>query len=340
MKKIIWLIVALPLLVISCKNNSKIEDYVTIKGKLNSGDIEKITIQGRGYSKDIEVDNNGMFSDTLKITNGVFAMVNGNDRITLFLKNGYNLNLEFKGDKFSDGIVYTGKGAVTNNFMEDKRSFYMSDLANPKTYFKLDKEAYKAKVAEAKSILKEFKDKAKNLDSIIDKADARNDEMFFGYIDSNYEKMHNNMVKFAKGKVSPVFKNYENSKGGTTSLKDLRGKYVYLDIWATWCAPCKAEIPYLKALEKEFRGKNIEFVSISVDKPNAHKTWKEMVKNEELGGIQLFADNNFESEFIVEYGINSIPRFILLDPEGNIVDADAVRPSNPRLKELLKELGI
>ncbi|WP_457609918.1 TlpA family protein disulfide reductase [Lutibacter sp.] len=340
MKKIIWLIVALPLLVISCKNNNKIEDYVTIKGKLNSGDIEKITIQGRGYSKDIEVDNNGMFSDTLKITNGVFAMVNGNDRITLFLKNGYNLNLEFKGDKFSDGIVYTGKGAVTNNFMEDKRSFYMSDLANPKTYFKLDKEAYKAKVAEAKSILKEFKDKAKNLDSIIDKADARNDEMFFGYIDSNYEKMHSNMVKFAKGKVSPVFENYENSKGGTTSLKDLRGKYVYLDIWATWCAPCKAEIPYLKALEKEFRGKNIEFVSISVDKPNAHKTWKEMVKNEELGGIQLFADNNFESEFIVEYGINSIPRFILLDPEGNIVDADAVRPSNPRLKELLKELGI
>ncbi|MCF6169319.1 TlpA disulfide reductase family protein [Lutibacter sp.] len=340
MKKIIWLIVALPLLIISCENNNKVEDYVTIKGKLKSGDIEKITIQGRGYSKDIEVDSNGTFSDTLKITNGVFAMVNGNDRITLFLKNGYNLNLEFKGDKFSDGIVYTGKGAVTNNFMEDKRSFYMSDLANPKTYFKLDKEAYKAKVAEAKSILKGFKDKAKNLDSIIDKADARNDKMFFGYIDSNYEKMHSNMVKFAKGKVSPVFKNYENSKGGTTSLKDLRGKYVYLDIWATWCAPCKAEIPYLKALEKEFRGKNIEFVSISVDKPNAHKTWKEMVKNEELGGIQLFADNNFESEFIVEYGINSIPRFILLDPEGNIVDADAVRPSNPRLKELLKELGI
>lgn len=340
MKKIIWLIVVLPLLVISCKNNNKVGDYVAIKGKLKSGDVEKITIQGRGYSKDIEVDKNGAFSDTLKITNGVFAMVNGNDRITLFLKNGYNLNLEFKGDKFSDGIVYTGKGAVTNNFMEDKRSFYMSDLANPKTYFKLDKEAYKTKVAEAKSILKGFKDKAKNLDSIIDKADARNDAMFFGYIDSNYEKMHSNMVKFAKGKVSPIFKNYENSNGGTTSLEDLRGKYVYLDIWATWCAPCKAEIPYLKALEKEFRGKNIEFVSISVDKPNAHKTWKEMVKNEELGGIQLFADNNFESEFIVEYGINSIPRFILLDPEGNIVDADAVRPSNPKLKELLKELGI
>ena len=170
--------------------------------------------------------------------------------------------------------------------------------------------------------------------------DERNDDMFFGYIESNYEKMHENVMRFAKGKPSPTFINYENSKGGTTSLVDLKGKYVYIDVWATWCAPCKAEIPHLKALEKEFEGKNIEFVSISVDRPEAHETWVQMVKNESLGGVQLFADNNFESEFILEFGISSIPRFILLDPQGNIVDSDAERPSNPKLKELFLELGI
>jgi len=336
MKKIIWLF--LGLLIVSCKN--EVKEYVTLNGTLKDINVEKITIQGRGFSKDIIVDANGMFSDTLKITDGVHAIVNGNDRITLYLKNGYDLNLEFKGEKFSEGISFSGNGAESNNFMEDKRSFYMSDLANPKTYFKLDEEGYKSKVIEAKAILKKYKEKATNLDSIIDIMDIRNDEMFFGYIESNYKKMHENMVRFSKGKVSPVFTNYENSNGGTTSLTDLKGKYIYIDVWATWCAPCKAEIPHLKVLEKEFHGKNIEFVSISVDKPEAHETWAKMVKDEELSGVQLFADNNFESEFITEYGINAIPRFILLDPEGNIVDSDAERPSNPKLKELLIELGI
>jgi len=170
--------------------------------------------------------------------------------------------------------------------------------------------------------------------------DARNDEMFFGYIESNYEAMHETLTRLAKGKASPVFVNYENFKGGKTSLVDLKGKFVYIDVWATWCAPCKAEIPFLKSLEKEYEGKNIAFVSISVDKPEAYETWKKMVADEQLGGIQLYADNNFESQFILDYGINAIPRFILIDTEGNIVDADVLRPSDPKLKELFTELGI
>ncbi len=336
MNKIIWLFIAIAIM--SC--DTEVKDYVTLKGKLKTPGVEKIVIQGRRFSKEIMVSDNGSFSDTLKVTDGVHAIVNDKDRITLFLKNGYDLNLEFKGEKFSEGILFKGKGAETNNFLDDKRSFYISEFANPKTYFKLDKEGYDSKLSEAKSLLKSYKDKATNLDSIIVKMDARNDDMFFGYIESNYEKMHKDAVRLAKGKTSPVFVGYENFNGGTTSLSDLLGSYVYIDIWATWCAPCKAQIPFLKALEKEFHGKNIEFASISVDKPDVHETWKQMVKDESLSGIQLFADKNFDSEFIKEYGIKAIPRFILLDPNGNIVDADAARPSDPKLKELLMELGI
>lgn len=258
----------------------------------------------------------------------------------MFIKNGYDLNLEFKGENLSDGVLFKGEGAETNNFMQNKRAFYMSDKANPKSYFTLNKEAFDAKLAEAKSELKGYKDKAQNLDSAIVVMDARNDEMFFGYIESNYQSMHETLTTLAKGKASPVFENYENHKGGKTSLTDLKGKYVYIDVWATWCAPCKAEIPSLKALEKEYMGKNIAFVSLSVDKPEAHETWKNMVAAEQLGGIQLYADNNFESQFILDYGINAIPRFILIDTEGNIVDADAPRPSDPKIIDLFAELGI
>ena len=64
-----------------------------------------------------------------------------------------------------------------------------------------------------------------------------------------------------------------------------------------------------------------------------------MVTEKELTGVQLFTGNGWEADFVQNYKVNGIPRFILIDPNGNIVDSDADRPSNPRLKELFKELG-
>jgi len=65
-----------------------------------------------------------------------------------------------------------------------------------------------------------------------------------------------------------------------------------------------------------------------------------MVNDKALGGVQLFADNDWKSKFVQDYAIEGIPRFILIDPEGNIVTADAPRPSNPKLVDLFEELGI
>lgn len=139
------------------------------------------------------------------------------------------------------------------------------------------------------------------------------------------------------GKLSPVF-TYENHKGGKTKLEELRGKYVYIDVWATWCGPCRAEIPFLKKAEEKYHGKNIEFVSISVDTAKDHEKWKNFVTDKQLGGVQLFADNNFESDFMKAYSINSIPRFILLDPKGVIIYANAERPSSEKLSTILDGL--
>lgn len=118
----------------------------------------------------------------------------------------------------------------------------------------------------------------------------------------------------------------------------MKGKYVYIDVWATWCVPCLKQIPYLKALEAEFHDKNIAFVSISVDKERAKSTWKKMLESKELTGIQLFADNSFESEFMNAFAVNSIPRFILIDPEGKIIDPRAPRPSYEKTRRLLQSI--
>jgi thiol-disulfide isomerase/thioredoxin len=143
---------------------------------------------------------------------------------------------------------------------------------------------------------------------------------------------HNKLKTITKGNPSPTF-NYENHKGGTTTLESLKGKYVYIDVWATWCGPCLREIPALKEFEKEYENKNVQVVSISIDEAKDYDKWKNMVVEKELGGIQLMADNNWKSKFVEDYAILGIPRFILVDPQGNIVSADAPRPSDPKLRE-------
>ena len=101
---------------------------------------------------------------------------------------------------------------------------------------------------------------------------------------------------------------------------------------------CKAEIPHIQKLEKEFHGKDIEFVSVSVDKSKDKDKWKTFVKDNHLTGIQLIVDNAFSSEITKEYGVNSIPRFLLFDQKGKVIDIDAKRPSNPELKTQLEQL--
>jgi len=154
------------------------------------------------------------------------------------------------------------------------------------------------------------------------------------------EKIYNEMTLLNKGNMSPKFSNYRNAKGGTSSFDDYKGKYVYIDVWATWCGPCKAEIPFLKDIAEKYKGKNITFVSISVDKERDFSKWEKMVEEKQLSWPQLFADNSFNSEFIKAYKIKTIPHFILLDPEGKIVLSSAHRPSDAKLIEVFNELGI
>ncbi len=125
--------------------------------------------------------------------------------------------------------------------------------------------------------------------------------------------------------------NYPDIDGNNVSLSNLKGKLVYVDVWATWCGPCRAEIPSLQKLEVDYHERDVTFLSVSVDQDK--EAWRKMVANEELGGIQLWADG--WSQITKDYAIFGIPRFMLFDTKGNIISTNAPRPSSDSIRELL-----
>jgi len=153
-------------------------------------------------------------------------------------------------------------------------------------------------------------------------------------------KKYELLKSLVKGKPSPKFI-YQDINGRNVALDELKGKNVYIDVWATWCGPCKKEIPDLKVIEETHRNKNIEFVGLSIDQQKDIEKWQEMVKEKEMKGIHVISDNANKSEFVKAYAIEGIPRYILLDTEGNIVSADAPRPSEKeKLLALFEEAGV
>ncbi len=168
------------------------------------------------------------------------------------------------------------------------------------------------------------------LDSVYNEiASLLTNKKYLNEITEKYEKLKN----IEKGAVSPIFE-LEDIDGHIVSLDQLKGQLVYIDIWATWCLPCIKEIPSLKTLEEYFDGKNIQFVSICMG--GSKKQWKKMVKEKKLGGIQLFTEGE-DNPFFKEFSVHGIPRYILIDKEGKIIEGNAKGPSNPKLKDVIEK---
>ncbi len=154
------------------------------------------------------------------------------------------------------------------------------------------------------------------------------------------EEIYDDYLRFTKlktGTLSPAFYNYPNFNGGKNSLSDFKGKYIFIDIWATWCLNCWNEWPYLKKLEEEYKDRNIIFLSLSLDRLESE--WRDAIKKKNLSGVQLLA--NGKDNFFKEYVIKGIPRYIFIDTEGKIIDYNAPRPSKTEtLMALFKNAGL
>ena len=126
----------------------------------------------------------------------------------------------------------------------------------------------------------------------------------------------------------------QDRDGNVVDFSAFRGKYVYIDMWASWCVPCLREVPELQKLEKELKNKNVAFVSISIDANQ--DAWKAKMEEKNMHGHQLW---NPGSTLGKALNVKGIPFFAIYDPAGNLYMYGAPRPSQGKgLVELLEGL--
>lgn len=108
-----------------------------------------------------------------------------------------------------------------------------------------------------------------------------------------------------------------DDKGNEFKLSSLKGKYVLVDFWASWCGPCRAENPHLLKAYNQLKEKNFEVVGVSLDETKA--AWLNAVKQDGMPWIQVSDLKGFKSDLAIKYGITAIPQNFLINPEGSII---------------------
>jgi len=128
--------------------------------------------------------------------------------------------------------------------------------------------------------------------------------------------------------------------GSAISVKQLRGKVVVLDFWATWCGPCVAEMPEMKKLYAKYHDQGVDFIGVSLDVPEGQGglfSLKKFVKEQEIAWPQYYPGNGWDSTFSFACGITEIPAVFVIDTEGKLYSTEAHGKLDTMIPKLLKK---
>lgn len=160
--------------------------------------------------------------------------------------------------------------------------------------------------------------------------------------DSDYKRyvvklIENNKLYNSAGKNNIVINDKLEKIKYDSLLSSLKGNVVYIDFWASWCAPCRAEMPKSSILREKYRNDKIKFLYLSIDEDIS--AWKKVNEDEKLNNYPLsfLLLNSQRADLMKLFKITGIPRFIIIDKAGKIVNSNAPRPSDPELERLLEK---
>jgi thiol-disulfide isomerase/thioredoxin len=150
------------------------------------------------------------------------------------------------------------------------------------------------------------------------------------------EVKNNLLNRLRKGQPAPLFAAHL-ANDQSVSLASLRGQFVAVDVWATWCGPCRQQSPVFEKLAAKYKDQPITFIALSVDENRA--AWDKFLaaNNPKIAQWRAFS----LAEIRQMYGVDAIPRFLLIDPDGNFVNAQMPMPTDANFEVLLRQaLGL
>ncbi len=300
------------------------------------------------FRKMVEFDN--MFMELYFLVAHVNSNNYGYDRSVAFVKNNFDNNIlkHIGKDDYLMSPDYK-TWVIGNEYLSYLVNLdYLKDstLRGHKNY-KLEKadKAYTGKVRDyvLYRLITGHVTFAKSLDDLnTSKNDykpyvsAISDPLYRKSINKLFGEKEAEIMKTSAGKPAPAF-TLQNNNGKVYSLSDFKGKVVYLDLWASWCGPCRAETPSLKALYSKYKNDDrIAFISIAVN--DGRSNWQKALDEDNPNWIQLIDNDGIVSR---SYVATLIPQFVIIDKMGNIANFNAPAPSSGHTLEdiLIDEMG-
>ena len=276
------------------------------------------SVQFWAEDEDLEINFRGMDTARIKIKNPPYVYINGgpnNEVMNLMNWDGY------RGYQLMIGIsqgVYRIQGLDDQAKQETSMKFYdmLSDESRARIKYIAEHYAVRNSVLAVLPMLR-GNENAELVEKVLAKLEAKNPD----YAPLKKYKADMAEVKalresLTEGKVAPEFSCPTPDGSKNLGPQDFKGKILVLDFWASWCGPCRAEIPHLKEAFEAYNKKGVEFLSVSIDKDGA--AWRKAMKEENMPWAQVQAPKAGK-DVMKLYQFSGIPYILVLDQEGRIV---------------------